>query len=161
MLVDLLQAQKLHNLPHPHAALLGLAPSPRQGQGAGNKAATQVRMLPHQQVVQDGHIAKQLNVLKRPRDAALGYPVWLEQRQVVSGKPDSTAIGFAETADTVKNGGFASAIRTDEAMNGSLLDLEGDIIHCLESTKTDGELLHLQVGHSSSSPRVPRAAHLP
>jgi hypothetical protein len=72
-----------------------------------------VQVAADEDVFQHSHVGEQPNVLKRPCDAALGHLVWLEKRQVVSGKPDGTALRFVETADTVKNGGFASAIRTD------------------------------------------------
>lgn len=77
-----------------------------------------------QQVVQDSHAPKQPKVLERTRHAAWRHLVRLEVRQILVRKADGATAGLVDTTNTMKDGRFACAVRTDAAVNRALLDCQ-------------------------------------
>jgi len=76
-------------------------------------------------VIEDGEIAEQADILEGTGDALGGDFVRLAPDQFVIFEPDAAAGGPVNAGDEVEHGCFAGAIRADEA--GDLAGLEGEV----------------------------------
>src|SRR5262245_47270374 len=118
MLLHVFEPQKLHDVSRLLAVLHFFTADACQGKRAGQDSGTQMRVTPDEQVVQDGHVAKEFQVLKGPGNAALGHLVWLQLRQILSGKPNPPTRWFVDPTDAVEDRRLARAIWANEPVNG-------------------------------------------
>jgi len=65
-------------------------------------------------------------------------------RELLAAELDRAGRCFGLAADQVKHGGLAGAVRADDDANLVLLDVEGEIVHCLEAVEGDGQRLNCE-----------------
>src|SRR5207248_10437496 len=63
-----------------------------------------------------------------------------------------------EPADAVEQGGLAGAVRSDDAQDITLLDLEGDAGEGVDAAETLAEVAHREQAHSGPHPDPPPQA---
>ena len=128
--------QQLACLAEEPALLAPEARKPKQGFG---ERVVIVRMKSGQHVLEHGHLPEQFRILERPRDAL--------PRELIAGQPGNAGAeecdaAFArniEPGNQVEQAGLAGAVRSDQGVDGTGLDLEADIVDRGQSAEPHGE----------------------
>src|SRR5690606_3761038 len=93
-------------------------------------------------VVQDGHAAKQRNVLKAASQPQAGALRWRQTGDVAAFKKNRPREGSIETGDRIEKRGFTGPVRTDDGSDGAGLHLEPDAIQSLDAAESQRQTLH-------------------
>ena len=108
----------------PRDGLGVLLPHHRQAQRIGDEAGAPEMMRADQDVVAHAHAAEQRDVLEGAADAEAGHAVAAEALERAALEQD-VAVGVAvDAADAVEQRGLAGAVRSDQAADLAIADIE-------------------------------------
>ena len=103
-----------------------------------------VAVAADQQVLQDGGVLEQLDVLERARDPQAGDAVrWLGcqlDHPVGAGVVDMAGGGGVDAADEVEHRGLAGAVGADQGEHLALVDIEADIADGQYAAEADAQV---------------------
>ena len=94
-------------------------------------------MPPDEQVVDDGRVLEQFDVLKRARHAEARQPIRGETGNILARQCDASRRGRVEPADNVEDGRLAGAVWADDGEDLSGLDREGHAVHRHKPAEAD------------------------
>src|SRR5262245_14705354 len=148
-MAETLELDELDDFLHRRALAHLLAAHTWQEQHLGEWMGAHARMAAGQQVLDHGHVRKQLAMLERARDTEPGDVVWRAATQVLTAKADAPAAAV-EAADAIEDAGLAGTVRTDQGEQLSRLDRERDAVEHDEAAEPQREVLDLDLSHTIS-----------
>ncbi len=99
----------------------------------------QFQVLEHRECFEDGRL------LELAADAAAGDLVLGQFQQVHAlAKPDAAGIRTRLAGDDVHHGGLAGAVGADDATQFAVIDVQVQVVQCLEAVKADADVLYIQ-----------------
>jgi hypothetical protein len=98
----------------------------------------------HHHVLLAGETSKKADVLKGTADSLLGDPVRREAPNLLPLEEDAAFCWAVDPSDQVEAGGLPCPVRSDQAEEIALEQLEGDLIDSSETAKADRRLVQLQ-----------------
>ena len=110
----------------------------RRAKHSANQPRFGADMAAHHDVFERGHVGKQANVLKRPRNAGLGHLVHSGGLVGLSRQLKGATVGGVQTCQHVEKRGFARAIRTNQPINLTAFDVDAHVAQRLQTAKTLG-----------------------
>ena len=118
-----------------NCALLGaLTGEPEPGP---EHAGVLVAVTAHEDVVHDGHVGEDAQVLEGARHADAGGRGRRESRDLLAGELHAAGRERLQAADDVEQRGLAGAVGTDQGGDLALADLERDLVDRLEAAEVD------------------------
>ena len=148
LLADVLDFEKVNDV-FDHLAMtdlffLGKAPV----EAAAEHTAFHVNVTSQHQVVEHGHVAKKLDVLKRTRNAQAGDLRGAQVRDfmLAAGLVEETDVArlrVIEAADAVEHGGFTGAVGADDSKDFTLEGIHTDAGDGAHAAEVERDLINL------------------
>src|SRR5215470_1243379 len=148
-MAEALELDELDDLLDRRALAHLLAAHTWQEQQLGERTGAHARMTAGQQILDHGHVGKQLAVLERARNAETGDVVRRASAKLLAAETDVTAAAV-ETADAVEHAGLAGTVRADQGEQLCGLDRERDAVEHDESAEPQREPFDLDFSHTIS-----------
>jgi hypothetical protein len=126
----------------------------RQEQELGEKARPLVRMPRQQEVLQQGRMLEQLDVLEGAGDAESGDAVRRHVGDVGAVEGELAAGRLVDAAHQIEDGGLAGAVGTDDGEDLALVDGEAHAVDGLDAAEVDGEPVRDEEAHRRRSERM-------
>jgi hypothetical protein len=98
-------------------------------------------------IFQHGEIGKRPDDLMRANQARRHHPIGAERADAALAQMHLSRARGHGARDDAEEGGFAGAVRADDAENLSLSQLEADPVDCFEASKVLRDGVHAQQGH--------------
>ena len=121
---------------------------------AANLCGTVAAVGAHQQIFCDRHTRKNPAAFRHQRQAPLCDRMRHEAGDCLTVKPDRAIGGREQAADRFERGGFACAVRTDQAYHFAFGDIQTEIAHGLYAAVSYRDIADFkQRLHIGASPR--------
>mgnify|MGYP006217864411 FL=1 len=104
-------------------------------------------MPANEQVLQDGGLFKEFNILERARDAKARHLICRVLQQILAIKPDTPLSGIIESRDQVKDRGLPRPIWADKGKDFALIHLQGYVIDLNKSAKSERGIFYFKQAH--------------
>ena len=104
------------------------------------------RVDPDHDVLHHRERREQREVLEGPPDAQRGHAVGAEAEDRPAREQDRALVGCVELAHAVEERGLPRAVRTDEADDLTIADVEGDVIQRDDAAETHRDVTNGQQG---------------
>jgi hypothetical protein len=101
-------------------------------------------MQAHQNVFQDGHLAKKTDILKRPADAGTKNFVRRQPDNRTARKSNFTLVGPVKPRENVKKRCLTRAIRTNQSGDDAAFDRDIEAAQSQQPTEAFGQTANLQ-----------------
>src|SRR5688572_5409051 len=98
------------------------------------------------QVVENGHLREQLDVLEGAGDAQVCDAMRLQADQVLAAEADRARVGLVEPRDAVEDGRLAGSVGADHGEDLAVVDREADTLDGLDRLEGELEVLDLEDG---------------
>jgi hypothetical protein len=113
-------------------------------QNAGGETGFGAAVTAEADIVEHAQRMKQGRALKSPDQPKLGERAGLSPRDVLPEIDDLAAGRRVEAADDVEGRGLAGAVRTDQAMNRTRIDIEAEVVDGNDTAKGANQIANLE-----------------
>ena len=105
------------------------------------------RVRADEDVLEDGHVREELDVLERPGDPELDHAAGGRVQERVPVEDHVARVDAIEARDHVERGRLAGAVRPDQAGDRAFVDVEGDVVQRDDAAEAKRSMLEREETH--------------
>ena len=105
-------------------------------------------MAPGEDVLKDGHVGVQGDVLERSCDASFRGQVGLEAHEELALPPDVALLGLVDLVDRIEQRSLTGAVGPDDGEQLIVVNVERDIVDSLDPLEEEMDVRDLEDGRS-------------
>src|SRR5690606_36207281 len=139
-LADRLDLEKIDHALGDQSVLQLLPAGLAEIDGLLQEVASHLRVLSHEDVVEDRHPGKQRDVLKGPADAEARRRTGSAEMNLLATQQDLASFGSVDSIDHVQHGALACPVRADDRQDLSLPYLERDLAEHLDAAAGERDI---------------------
>ena len=113
-----------------------------------------MRVLGDKQILKQGRVLEEFDVLERSGDAKTCDLVWRDARNVDAIENKIAARGLIDSTDQVEDCCLSCPVRPDDREYLPLVDIKCNAIDGLDAPEIDGKVVYLEHRHCSRSVRM-------
>ena len=147
------ELQEVDDVFHAAPVLELLSPHRGEEQEMGQRRRAPVDMTADEEVLQDGGVLEELDVLEGARQAERRDAMRRQRGDVAAREPNAPAVGGVDAAHQVEERRLAGSVRSDDGEHLALLDVEAHVVDGTNAPEADRQVLDGEVAHLSRSVR--------
>ena len=147
------ELQEVDDVFHAAPVLELLPPHRGKEQEMGQRRRAPVDMTADQEVLQNGGVLEELDVLEGAREAERCDAMRRQRGDVAAREPNAPAVGEVDAAHQVEERRLAGSVRSDDGEHLALLDLEAHVVDGANAPEADRQVRNSEVAHRSRSVR--------